>query len=293
MNKNLFYIVDVFAEKKYAGNQLAVFCQAGDFTDEEMQTLTQEMHFSESTFIISQKKVDGGYPVRIFTPEGEVPFAGHPTLGTAHVIRTFIAPTQEEEIVLKYKAGNIPVIYQPDRDVYWMKQLQPSFGDQLSPSKAAAALSLGISDIDERYPIEEVSTGLPFILVPLKSLQGLQRARLKLDDYEHFVKDTWAKFIFLFCPQSHENAAQRVSARMLTPFPSMPEDPATGSANGCLIAYILRHHYEGIQEVDLCCEQGVEIGRPSLLYLQGKIQDGSFLIRVGGKVKTIARGELM
>ena len=80
---------------------------------------------------------------------------------------------------------------------------------------------------------------------------------------------------------------------MLTPFPSMPEDPATGSANGCLIAYILRHHYEGIQEVDLCCEQGVEIGRPSLLYLQGKMQDGSFLIRVGGKVKTIARGELM
>ena len=135
MNSSVFYIVDVFAEEKYSGNQLAVFRFAQELSEKEMQKIAQEMNFSETTFVLSEEKHDGGYDVRIFTPKTEVPFAGHPTLGTAYILQKEIVKTNVKEIVLNLKAGQIPVVFGNDKDysnALWMRQLDPVFDERYS-----------------------------------------------------------------------------------------------------------------------------------------------------------------
>jgi trans-2,3-dihydro-3-hydroxyanthranilate isomerase len=295
MQKLTFYIVDVFAEKKYAGNQLAVVRDAKTLSDSEMQKIAKEMHFSETTFILSDRKRDGGYDVRIFTPENELPFAGHPTLGTAYVIQREIVKDHIAEIVLNLKVGKIPVTFSYVKgraDVLWMKQVKPTFGQIFDAEPLSKVLNLDAKDLDSTYPIEEVSTGVPFIIVPLKSLSALKKARLARDEYFELIKNTNAKSILVFCPQTRA-AENSLSVRVFTEYYGIPEDPATGSGNGCLAAYLVKHRYFGKNKIDIRVEQGYEIGRPSLLLLRAEDRKGEIEVHVGGRVEMVARGKLV
>jgi trans-2,3-dihydro-3-hydroxyanthranilate isomerase len=289
MKKQTFYIVDVFAEEKFAGNQLAVFRGGAKLTTAQMQAITREMHFSETTFIMSEKKINGGYDVRIFTQSHEIPFAGHPTLGTAHIIRNEIAKNNPAKIMLNLKVGQIPVAFQ--KNVAWMKQVPPEFGKTIDAASVTAVLGLKKTEIDERFPIEEVSTGLPHIIVPLKKLNSLKQARVSLDKYYDLIKNTWAKPIMIFCPESHKGQND-ISVRMFADCFGIFEDPATGSGNGCLAAYLVKNQYWGKTEIDIRAEQGYEINRPSLLHLKAKEIDSKIEVHVGGKSITIAQGIL-
>jgi trans-2,3-dihydro-3-hydroxyanthranilate isomerase len=283
-----FYIVDVFAEERYAGNQLAVVRGGADLPDELLRKIALEMNYSETTFVLSDEESKGGYDVRIFTPGGEVPFAGHPTLGTAYVIQHEMLAGPVERITLKLKAGEIPVTF---GEILWMRQLPPTFGATLDPAAVASTLELERADLDDNYPVQEVSTGLPTLIVPLKNLGALQRCRLRHDRYLELVEYIEAKSILVFCPEPHESAD--LSARMFAPSLGVTEDPATGSANGCLAGYLVEHRYFRTDSIDVRVEQGYEIDRPSLLYLQAARDGDEIRVDVGGRVQMVAKGELV
>lgn len=289
MDKLVFYIVDVFAEQRYAGNQLAVFRRGGGLSGEEMQQIAREMNFSETTFILSEERRDGGFDVRIFTPGEEVPFAGHPTLGTAFVIRNEILQGKAEKVVLNLKVGQIPVTFGED-GYCWMKQIEPTFGPRYEAETLAGILGLEVAELDGRYPIEEVSTGLPFFIVPLKTIASLKKAAADRGRYFELIKNTAAKGIMVFCPESHE-AQNDISVRMFGDYYGVAEDAATGSGNGCLAGYLVKHRYFGQGAINLRAEQGYEIGRPSLLRLRAEDKDAHIDVYVGGKSILIARGE--
>lgn len=290
MRKNELYLLDVFAEKKYAGNQLAVVVTHNPILDAEMQQIAREINFSETAFILSEAARKGGYDVRIFTPAQEVPFAGHPTLGTAHIIRSEILRGSGGTIVLNLKVGQISVSL--EQDVYWMKQIEPTFGEILKPESIASVLGLTVKDIDTRFPVQEVSTGLPHIIVPLRSLDCLKRAKTDRAKYFELVKGTQAKAVLVFCPEPHLTQND-ISVRMFADAFGISEDPATGSGNGCLAGYLVKHRYFNRAEIDLRSEQGFEIGRPSLLYLKAGERADKIEISVGGKAITIAKGEIL
>jgi trans-2,3-dihydro-3-hydroxyanthranilate isomerase len=229
--------------------------------------------------------------VRIFTPFEELPFAGHPTLGTAHVIRTEILKTRCEKLCLNLKAGKIPVTFE-ENGMSWMQQLEPEFGSILDAGQIADVLGIRHSDVDGRFPVEEVSTGLPFIIVPLRTIDALKHARINREKLSRLIENTKAKMTFIFCPETHE-PGNHVSCRMFGDDYGITEDPATGSANGCLAGYLVRHRYFGGPEICIRSEQGYEIGRPSLLYLKASEKDGRILIFVGGKSVIVAKGEFV
>jgi trans-2,3-dihydro-3-hydroxyanthranilate isomerase len=295
VEKTIFYIVDVFAEEKYAGNQLAVFRGAKALSDVDMQRIAKEMNFSETTFILSDEKCEGGYDVRIFTPETELPFAGHPTLGTAYVIQHEIVKEPVDEVVLNLKVGQIPVTFSYDgkhADILWMKQLNPVFDQTLDAGLISEVLSLDLRDVDERFPVQEVSTGVPCIIVPLKTLDALKRARISRDRYFEFIKDTQAKTILIFCPETYKKEND-LNVRFFADYYGVPEDPATGSGNGCLAGYLVKHRYFGKDRIDIRVEQGYEIGRPSLLLLKAEEKGEEIDVYVGGKVAMVAKGQLI
>jgi trans-2,3-dihydro-3-hydroxyanthranilate isomerase len=283
--------VDVFTEEKYAGNQLAVFRAANEITSEEMQSIAREINYSETTFILSDEQCNGGFDVRIFTPKEEVPFAGHPTIGTAHIIHDEILQGNADNVVLNLKVGQIPVTFSQD-GYGWMKQIQPIFGQQHQPEILANTLNLEVSDIDERFPVEEVSTGLPFFIVPLKNIAALRKAKVDKEKCSDLIKDTVAKGILVFCPETHE-PQNNICVRVFVDYYGVPEDPATGSGNGCLAGYLVRHRYFGDDTINIRSEQGYEIDRPSLLLLKAEQSGSDINISVGGKCIIIAQGEFV
>ena len=291
MTKLNFHIVDVFAETKYAGNQLAVFRGAGKLSGVEMQRIAREINFSETTFILSDEPNKGGFEVRIFTPREEVPFAGHPTLGTAYIINQAILQGKANEVVLNLKVGQIPVRFSPD-GYCWMKQIQPVFGPTHEAGILADVLGLNVHDLDERFPVEEVSTGLPFFIVPLKTIAALRQAKVDQGKYFELIKNTLAKGILIFCPETHE-AGNDLSVRVFVDYYGVPEDPATGSGNGCLAGYLVKQRYFGQERINIRSEQGYEIGRPSLLLLKAEGSGGKIDIAVGGKCVVVAKGEFV
>jgi len=291
MKRLTFYIVDVFAEKKFAGNQLAVFRGAGELSSDEMQKIAREINFSETTFVLSDEQNNGGFDVRIFTPKEEVPFAGHPTIGTAHIIHDEILVGNAENLVLNLKVGQIPVTFGQD-GYCWMKQIPPIFGQQHNPEILANVLGLDVSEIDGRFPVEEVSTGLPFFIVPLKNIATLKKAKINKEKYFDLINNTAAKGILVFCPETHE-PQNDISVRVFVDYYGVPEDPATGSGNGCLAGYLVKHSYHGQESIHIRSEQGYEIGRPSLLLLKAEQKDEKINISVGGKSIVVARGEFV
>ncbi|WP_267161049.1 PhzF family phenazine biosynthesis protein [Halovenus salina] len=288
-----FHIVDVFAQEKYAGNQLAVVTGAGDLSGEEMQAIAAEMDYSETTFVTGEP-TDSGWPVRIFTPTEEVPFAGHPTLGTASVIRQELADGTPESVVLDLQVGEVPVDVRNEEgtELLWMRQQPPEFGESLDHAELADVLGLDAEQVDDAWPVQVVSTGLPTIIVPLEDRAALEGIDLDRQAYDDLVAGREAKLVHAVCSEPRE-AEHDLAVRMFSPYYGVPEDPATGSANGCLAAYLSKHEYLGSPSVDVRVEQGYEMGRPSVLSLRAEPDGDEVAVQVGGQVVPVARGDLL
>lgn len=296
-----FYIVDVFAPQKYRGNQLAVFVDLEQkLTTEMMQEMTREINFAESTFIRSIE-ADGSFGVLIFTTEYEVPFAGHPTLGTTYIIAQQFLQTPRAEIVLRLKKGDIPVqLSQPEdiaRSRFTMQQAQPDFGGQIDAAVFAAALDIPEHRLDPSMPLEVVDTGLPYLIVFLKDLESIQQIRLNPVKLERFLRDqnlykenssTGLSSSLFFVTRETSDPEHQYHTRMFVlEEGSIWEDAATGSANGCLLAYLLKNEAPEISGV---VEQGYEMGRNSLLYLDGTRTNNNYILKVGGQVVSVSQG---
>lgn len=294
MSAHEVHIVDVFAEEKYAGNQLAVVTGGDAIDDATMQRIARETNFSETTFIVSTQPREGGYDVRIFTPTAELPFAGHPTVGTAYVLRNLVLRSDVERITLNLKIGPVAVSFVPEpdgRQLLWMSTPYPKFGATFEPAAVASVLGLSADDVDQRYPVQYVSLGPEFTFVPLRTLDAVRRARFSNDRFEEQRHLGFNPCIFMFCPQTYSPEHQLNARLFAVPF-GIQEDPATGSANACLAAYLLRHNYFPGDRIDVRVEQGYEIGRRSLLHLQAQRRGDEAEIRVGGHVVPTLRGAL-
>ena len=289
MGELTYYLVDVFAQERYAGNQLAVVVGSFFLPEERMQAIANEMHFSETTFVPTAEKRNGGFDVRIFTPSIEVPFAGHPTLGTAYVIKHFIAQAEGDTVTLNLKAGQIPVRFEKQgaAEVLWMKQLPPTFERVFRTEELADVLQLQEADFDDTFPIQLVSTGLAFIIVPLRTLDAVKRSKISM---EHLLKLGVEAGVLVFCRET-EAAGNDLHVRVYVPLFGTAEDPATGSGNGCLAGYLSRYRFFSVDKVDVRVEQGYEIRRPSLLLLRA--EGAGLKVEVGGQVFLVAKGELV
>ena len=207
-----FYMLDVFALEKYGGNGLAVFRDAADLSDEEMQAIAREMNQAETTFILSDSERDGGYDVRIFSPEKELPFAGHPTLGTVYTIQQEVIKEPVRQISLNLKAGQIPVScnYVGSKlDILWMKQKPTTFGQKFNAQDVAMIVGLNVKDLDDSFPVQEASSGLPFIIVPVRSLDSLKKAKPNGSAILDFVEHTEGKAFILFCGETYFDENER------------------------------------------------------------------------------------
>lgn len=289
MESMSFYIVDVFAEEKYQGNQLAVFRNAAGLSKDEMQRIARETNYAETTFILSDSKVKNGYDVKIFTPDFEVPFAGHPTLGTSFIIHREIENGLTDRVNLNLGVGQIPVTFEQNSDI-WMKQNPPRFGRTVDRKTVSEILSINIDDIEAHFPIQEVSTGMPSVIVPLKSLGAVRQCRVDHTAYKRFLQEAFSANILVFCKETYEKENQ-LNVRVFCEDSGFPEDAATGSANGNLAGYLLEYGYFNSSQSQYRVEQGYEINRKSLLKVKAGKTDGQFDINVGGKVFLVAKGE--
>ena len=288
MSRAKYFILDVFAEEKYQGNQLAVFTDINGISEPEMQQIAREVNFSETTFVLDNKASEKGFPVRIYTPMEEVEFAGHPTLGTAWIIKNEILKSQMTLIKLDLKVGTIPVSFK-DNNILWMKQKEPKFGDIYSAKLLSEILKIKASDIDDDFPIQVVSTGLPAIIVPLKTLKSIKQIKINKEKYFNFLSKVEPKVILTFCPETYHPENQ-LNVRVFVEYFGIPEDPATGSGNGCLAGYLVKHRYFKKDSIDITCEQGYEIQRHSKLYLKAALNNNSIDVEVGGKIQLVASG---
>ena len=296
-----FYVVDVFAKNKYEGNQLAVFVDlANDLSSDQMLNMAKEINFAESTFI-KRKVEDNAFEVKIFTAESEIPFAGHPSIGTSYVIAKYLMESPGREVVLKLRDNDINVSIANTNDLdgslLTMTQSQPAF--LLSFSKAAIANQLGIESslIMDDQPIQEISTGLPFVIVPIKNLVSMRQISLSAQQFKTFLLDNGiyktnntsglSTSLFFYTDETVE-AENDYNVRMFClENEQLIEDAATGSANGCFLAYLLKYVKK---EIRAKTEQGFQMNRKSYLYLDGKESEGQYDIKVGGFVKMIAKG---
>ncbi|MDH4270693.1 MAG: PhzF family phenazine biosynthesis protein [Candidatus Aminicenantes bacterium] len=294
MRSVAFSIVDVFAEEKYAGNQLAVVRRGDRLASDDMQKIAREINFSETTFIIGDTRRRGGFDVRIFTPAAELPFAGHPTLGTAYVIQQDLIREPVRKVVLNLKVGPIPVSFsyrQGKPDVLWMRQIEPQFGQTMDVRRVAPVLGLKPGDLLPEFPVQEVSTGIPFVIVPVRTLEAVKRSRFRPEKLAGLTTDSRGKAFLLFSSQAYD-VRNDLNVRVFAHCYGVAEDPATGSANGCLAGYLVRHRFFGRERIDIRVEQGYEIGRPSLLLLRAGETAGRIEVLVGGRVVLVARGKL-
>jgi trans-2,3-dihydro-3-hydroxyanthranilate isomerase len=289
MRKFPFVTVDVFTSRALEGNPVAVFTDARGLSDVEMQGIARETRLSETTFIISRDEATEraeGVKVRIFTIAEELPFAGHPTLGTASVI----ANTRNiNEVALDLKVGKIPVRFEstPDGRFGEMTQRDPEFGQIHDANTISKVTGVPLAEIDTAIPIQTVSTGFGFAIVPLRSLATLGKLRLDLVKSYEYLATTDAAQIFFVTRDT--NGEARLRARMLF---YGGEDPATGSASGCAAAWMVRH---GLAKPDeqVMILQGVEMKRPSRIFVRASL-DGTRVhnVRVGGHCVEVMLGEL-
>jgi len=292
---------DVFSSRPLEGNSLAVFSDARGLTDAEMQSIAKEMNLSETTFVLPRDSAierEHGIRVRIFTVQEELPFAGHPTLGTAFALRGLGngEKTGAKKVVLELNVGKVPVHFEDfDGQPAFgeMTQLDPTFVMQHEREAVARATGLAVGDFDDSLPIETVSTGVPFTVTPLKSLAVMQNfSRIDLNRASEYLAKSAGKFFYFVCRETVDREA-RLHARMLF---YNGEDPATGSAAGCTAAWMVAHDVAKPDERVLI-EQGVEMKRPSRIFVRasfnGKSSDNRVVnVRVGGHSVEIMRGEV-
>ena len=270
-----YCLVDVFTDRPFGGNPLAVLTDARGLSSETMQALAKEFNLSETTFVLPPQNPQNTYRVRIFTPAAEMPMAGHPTVGTAFVLARkgmvkVIEPATK--IVFEEGIGDIPVTLTPQanqRLVIQMRQPLPTFGEQFTERETIAEmLSLELEDLDASLPLQVVSCAVPFLFVPVKSLAAMRAIRFRPNVWERALKDFVAPQLFAFSREV-ETPGATVHSRMFAPSLGVPEDPATGAASGPLGCYLVRHKLVASSESgQILSEQGLEMGRPSFIHIQ-------------------------
>jgi len=282
---------DVFTSQPLEGNALAVFPDATGLSDDQMQAIAREMNLSETTFIFPREvaiEKERGVRVRIYTVQEELPFAGHPTLGTAFALR---GNSGAAEIRLELNVGTIPVRFEdpPDQPAFGeMTQIDPIFGIVHDREKIAEVTGIPIDDIATDLPVQTVSTGVPFTVLPLRDLAAARRLAINQARASEYLTASGGKFFFCVARETVDPTA-RLHARMLF---YNGEDPATGSASGCAAAWMVEH---GVAKPDerVTIEQGVEMKRPSRIFVRAsRSNDRVVNVRVGGNVVEVLRGEL-
>ncbi len=301
MTEISYHLVDVFTSVKYGGNQLAVFVDFEDrASDKDMLTIAKELNFSEVSFIKSRKS-DENFEVRIFTPEYEVPFAGHPSLGTAFVISKYLLPHPKEQITLNLKHGTIRIQLSSttnlDQSQFTMEQAAPEFLATFTHEEIAQGLHLEKEMLDFSRPIEEISTGLPYIIVPIKSLEAMDQIQLHAQTVIDFLTQKkkyktnsatgLSTSLFFVTEETFEKENHFNSRMFCVENGGLIEDAATGSANGCFLAYLLKHQSSRVSAV---VEQGFQMGRKSYLYLEGQLESDRYHIHIGGQVVDVSQG---
>jgi trans-2,3-dihydro-3-hydroxyanthranilate isomerase len=307
-----YFVLDVFTRTRLTGNPLAVVLNPGTLTSETMLAIAREMNLSETTFVERRDAAverREGVRVRIFTTEEELPFAGHPTLGTASLLRA-IAPECMEgyTVTLALTVGAVPVRFEPQVEgaAEWpirgeMTQRDPEFGKILDPAEVAALTGLAVEDFDPVRPIQIVSTGTAFAVVPLRSAERLGRLRVRQDEAGAFLRARGARWFYVLGPTGAAGSTEPAwRARMQF---AGGEDPATGSAAGCAISHLV-HHGAVASDAMVHLRQGLEMGRPSDLFLRASLRDdpnnsadevgkGNVTnVRVGGSTILVAKGRL-
>lgn len=290
MRELAYRLCDVFTSTPFHGNQLAVFDDAGSLTAAEMQRLANETNLSEATFILRRSlemEALRGVRVRIFTTREELPFAGHPTLGTASFIRQFIPEYADKEaITLELNVGAVTVDFsaQQQGSIHGeMTQPDPVFGQMHDSASVARAISVPVDDLAPQMPIQTVSTGLPYCIVAFRCVDALTRLRISPALAEAYLGKTDAKFFYSIA--SELQGVWRARMQFYN-----GEDPATGSAAGCAIAYLVRHGFANSDEL-LHIRQGIEISRPSDIGVRAR-SDGVSIqeVRVSGSTVFVAKG---
>ena len=313
-----YFVLDVFSATRLAGNPLAVVLQDGSLTTERMQAIAREMNLSETTFVerrdaeIERRE---GVKVRIFTTQEELPFAGHPTLGTASLLKT-IAPecVANNTVTLALNVGKVPVRFEAQAAGAWpvkgeMTQRDPEFGETLEPADVAALTGLDIADFHPAMPLQIVSTGTAFAIVPLRSAKPLAHLRVRQDEASAFLRARGARWFYVLGPE--ESALSESPSQAAEALPMWRarmqfnggEDPATGSAAGCAISHLVRHGaVEPKQMIHL--RQGIEMLRPSDIFLSASLENAAETtvrsslqakvtnVRVGGSTILVASGRL-
>jgi trans-2,3-dihydro-3-hydroxyanthranilate isomerase len=302
MRRLIYHRVDVFTDRAFGGNPLAVFRNGRNLPDETMQAIAREFNLSEVTFLLPPADPACDYRVRIFTPDRELPMAGHPTVGTAFVLARehIIGPGEggaPVAVTFEEGVGPVPVRveYEAGAPVSAeMRQPLPSFGPRSEDRRAVAEmLSLSEDDLDPALPVEVVSCGVPFLYVPVRGLDAARRARPRADLFERAAADGVPREVFVFTREV-EHAGSNVHSRMFAPGLGITEDPATGAASGPLGSYFVRHGLAGGDaSVELVSEQGIEMGRPSFVRIRIE-REGERItgVRVGGRCHYMGEGFL-
>ena len=277
-----YVVVDVFTRRALEGNALAVFLDGRGLSTEQMQAIAKETNLSETTFVLPGEGRDGAERVRIFTVDEELPFAGHPTLGTAEVLR---ARKQTKDVVLDLNAGRVPVRFEEREGMQFgeMRQKDPQFGQVHDREAVARAAGLRPEQLATEWPVQTANTGVPFAIVPLRDLDSLRQLRLNYAVGGEYMAKTDAKFLY-FIAQKNDH---ELEARMIF---YNGEDPATGSAAGCCIAWCVKH---GVIAADqqVVIRQGAMARRPSEIFVRAGLDDGSVTnVRVGGFCVEVAHG---
>ena len=292
-NRRFPYVqMDVFASQRLKGNQLVVFTDARGLTDAELLALARETNLQETTFVFPRDAATErreGVRVRIFNPGGEMPFAGHPTLGTANVLRMH-APSHPSKILLDLKAGKIPIAFRDDaRGAFGeMTQLDPVFGKTHDRNQVAQVIGLRPDDLDPDLPIQTVSTGLAFVIVPIRTLKALRSLHLDFDRNDAYLEAARENALdFHYVTRDTGDPKVRLRARNIDRF---GEDPATGSASGCTAAWMVKYGVTKPDELVLI-RQGIEANRPSEIFVRVS-KDGDQLnnVRVGGYAVKVMEG---
>ena len=279
-----FYQVDVFTDHIFGGNPLAVFTEGQKLKEEDLQKIAREMNLSETSFVYPSTKNEADFDVRIFTPTREIPFAGHPTLGSAYVLRKYGA-AKENPLRLNFKAGVIPVSTEGDRS--FMQHPPAQILHELIPSKIIAeALGIPLSSLDGNLPIKVVTTGFPALFVPVNSLSVINRIAINIQTLNEVLDPLKIDMIYPFCRETL-NPNNTVHSRAFAPSLGILEDPATGSVAGAMGAYWASLSNE--VDISMVIEQGYAMQRPSLIYVEVSNREIQ-KIRVGGQCQSVFTG---
>ncbi len=294
--------LDVFTDRLFAGNQLAVFLDGRGLSTDTMQAIAKEMNFSETTFVLPAESSGTDQRVRIFTPGEELPMAGHPTIGTAFALaRAGVLSPMDARVTFGLGVGPIPVSLvwrDADLDFAWMSQLAPVFGEPIADvAGAAAALRLPPAAVaGTGLPVQMVTCGAPFLMVPIATRRAVDSASLDPVAYDTFSRSAGLHDlpVFLFTPESSKDDTATVYSRMFAPGLGVGEDPATGGASGPLGCYLVRHRVVGPEKAGAILSlQGVKMGRPSHIHVAIGVENRDIsTVRVGGEAVLAGEGTL-